>query len=114
VRVDGLPVLDLTDPEAQARLRITSAQLTEDDYSLCQVLGDEARAAGFEGIFAPSAGLPGESTLVVFPRGMRWVREEHSRLQRPPRSLLPLLGRVRRYRVASRKRPPQREGCSGG
>lgn len=98
VWVESLRVLDLTDPNVQQQLGVTTHQLVEDDFSVCQLLGDAAREGGFEGILAPSAALPGESTLVIFRRGMKRVSEEHSRIQRPPRSLLPLLRRVRRRR----------------
>lgn len=95
VRVENLAVLDLTDPEVRERIDVTEDELVSDDLSVCQAIGDRAREVGFDGILGPSAALPGEATLAVFPAGMRKVLEEHSRVQRPPRSLLPLLGRVR-------------------
>lgn len=95
VRVEGLAVLDLTAPDVRDRIGVTDDELTSDDLSLCQAIGDRAREARFEGILAPSAALPDELTLAVFPRGMRRVVEEHSRVQRPPRILLRILRRVR-------------------
>jgi RES domain len=74
---------------------VTEGELVSDELSLCQSISDAARDAGFDGILAPSAALPGELTLAVFPRGMRRVVEENSRVQRPPRSLLRILRRVR-------------------
>lgn len=93
--VRDLKVLDLTDRSIRARLGVTEEDLIDDDLALCQAIGEAARAAGFDGILAPSAALPGEMTLAVFGRGMRRVNEERSRVQRPPRSLLELLRRIR-------------------
>jgi len=53
-------------------------------------------AAGFEGILAPSAALPGERILVVFPAAITKVTEEHSRVQHAPARLRALVSRIRR------------------
>jgi RES domain-containing protein len=101
-RVESLRVLDLTDPATREALSVTEADLTSDDLSRCQALGDAARAAGFEGMLAPSAALAGETTLVVFPSGMARLTEDHSRVQRPPARLRALVSRIRRLgRAAS-------------
>lgn len=60
----------------------------------CQKLAEQARAAGFEGILAPSGALDGESTLAIFPDGMAKVVAEHSRVQRPPVRMLDVLTRI--------------------
>jgi RES domain-containing protein len=95
VRVEDLAVLDLTDPEVREHIGVTEAELVADDLSLCQAIGERANKAGFDGILAPSAALPGEATLAVFPNGMKRVVEEHSRIQRPPRTLMRVLRRTR-------------------
>jgi RES domain-containing protein len=87
VRVEELEVLDLTDPATRRQLGVSARELTWDDRSLCQDISAAARTAGFDGILAPSAAVRGEATLVVFAAGMRKVKEEHSRIQRPPRNL---------------------------
>lgn len=95
VRVEDLAVLDLTDPEVRERIGVTEDELVSGDLSLCQAIGDSASRAGFDGILAPSAAIPGEATLAVFPNGMKRVEEEHARIQRPPRTLTRLLRQIR-------------------
>lgn len=95
VEVRNVDVLDLTDPVVRDALGVDEDDLIDDDIGLCQEIAGAARSAGFSGILAPSASLSGEQTLVVFPTGMRKVREEHSRIQRPPRSIRRELNRVR-------------------
>jgi RES domain-containing protein len=103
IRVEGLAVLDLTDPEVLERIGVTEDELVSDDLSLCQAIGERASNAGFDGILAPSAALPGEATLTVFPNGMKRVVEEHSRIQRPPRTLTRLLRQIRAAAGSLRK-----------
>lgn len=95
-RVENLRVLDLTDPGVRDVLALTEADLTGDDLTRCQALGDAARVAGFEGILAPSAALGGEIVLVVFPSAIAKVTEEHSRVQRAPARLQALVSGIRR------------------
>jgi RES domain-containing protein len=95
-RVESLRVLDLTDPQVREALVLTEADLTADDLTRCQALGDAARAAGFQGILAPSAALAGEIILAVFPPAIAKVAEEHSRVQRPPARLRALVSGIRR------------------
>lgn len=94
-RVTDLVVLDLTDPTVRNHLGVIEAELTDDSWATCQTLANRARAAGFQGILAPSGALDGERTLVVFPEGMAKVVPEHSRVQRPPIRMLELLTRIR-------------------
>lgn len=81
LRVTDLPVLDLTDPGVRARLGVTSDDLTDNDYSICQAITELAlRHPGrFGGILQPSAAIPGEQTLVVFqdrlPSHVRTTKE---------------------------------------
>jgi len=95
-QVEGLRVLDLSDAQVREALGLTEADLTGDDLTRCQALGAAARAAGFEGILAPSAALPDESILVVFPAAIAKVTEEHSRVQHAPARLRALVSRIRR------------------
>jgi RES domain-containing protein len=98
VRVEELRVLDLTDPTVREWVGVTEAELVDDDLKVCQDIADADRSAGLDGILAPSAALSGEATLVVFPAAIDRVVEEHSRIQRPPRTLLRWLPQVRRQR----------------
>ena len=93
-RVAGLRVLDLTDAGVRESLGVAEADLKRDDPTVCRRLADHARAAGLDGILAPSAAMRGEQTLAVFRSGMRGLTVEHSRVQHPPISLLDLLARM--------------------
>lgn len=62
-----LEVLDLTDERVRAHLGLDEGDLIADDYATTQAIAAEARDAGFDGLLAPSAALPGRDTLVVFP-----------------------------------------------
>lgn len=98
VRVNDLRVLDLTDPDVRQRVSITELDLVGDDYRNCQRLAAGARAAGLDGILAPSAALPGHQTLAVFAHVLDRpgrVIAEHSRVQAPPVTLLDLLSGIR-------------------
>ena len=99
----GVRVLNLTDEETCRVLGVKRGDfgkddLTGDDYAKCQEVADRARAAGFDGILAPSAALPGELTVVVFTRALHRVTEEHSRVQRPPKTMRKHLRRIPRRR----------------
>lgn len=102
--VTDITVLDLTDRQVRATLGVNDeADLIGDDYELCQRLADAARAAGMNGVLAPSAGLPGQRTLSVFSRPLDDGRivVETERVQVPPISLVKLLPRVRAMPVAA-------------
>jgi hypothetical protein len=58
--VTQLRVLDLTVPAVQTALQIDDNGLVDDDHTRCQDIADVARAAGLDGVLAPSAGLAGE------------------------------------------------------
>jgi RES domain-containing protein len=111
--VEDLLVLDLTDPRLRRLAGITVKQLRSNRYAACQALGRAARAAGFEGILAPSAALPAERTLVVFDQAVRKVRELHSSVATPPAVLRGVRRKIRRAPWAARSRsgagpaPPQ-------
>lgn len=61
-----LVVLDLTNPGVRDLFGVDSRDLIADDYTVCQAIATEAIAHGFEAILAPSAALPGATTLAVF------------------------------------------------
>jgi RES domain-containing protein len=61
-------VLDLTDPGVRRRLAVTRAQLTADDWSRTQAIGQAARFLGYEAILSP--GADGGTTLAVFVDGL--------------------------------------------
>jgi RES domain-containing protein len=75
-------VLDLTDAQVREALAVTEDDLTRDDLTRCQTLGDAARVAGLEGVLAPS--------------GTPKLTEEQSRVQRAPARLRALVSRIRR------------------
>jgi hypothetical protein len=94
-QVDDLLVLDLTDAAVRRLCGITAKQLRSNRYAACQALGRAARAAGFEGILAPSAALPGESTLSVFDHALGKVIELRSEVAAAPAGLRALRRRVK-------------------
>ncbi len=100
-RIRDLYVVDLSDAATCSALGVSKAVFTLDDvtgnnYSNCQNAAHRAQAAGFEGIYAPSAALEGEFTLVVFPHAMHKVSEEHSRLQRPTKKMRAFMRKIPR------------------
>jgi RES domain-containing protein len=95
-RASGLLVLDLTDARVRRLAGITVKQLRSNRYGACQALGREARAAGFEGILAPSAALRGERTLSVFDQALKKVTELRSNVETAPAGLRALRRRIKR------------------
>ncbi|HVX21413.1 MAG TPA: RES family NAD+ phosphorylase [Acidimicrobiales bacterium] len=95
VEVDRLVVLDLTDAAVRSALGVTETDLVSDDYAVTQRIAKAAASAGFEGILAPSAALPGRTTLVVFSAGMRAVAPGISRVRQPPSRMADLLRVIR-------------------
>lgn len=90
-----LDVLDLTDARVRAHLRIDENDLSGDDYILTQLIASAAERAGFEGVLAPSAVLPGRRTLVVFQTAVRSLAAERSEIRQPPPRLADLIRLVR-------------------
>ncbi len=95
VTVTDLEVLDLTDSDVRDYLGVELADLEGDDYATTQHLAASAAAAGFGGVLAASAALPGRKTLVVFPAGMPQVKPGRSRISQPPPRLADLLHTIR-------------------
>lgn len=91
-------VLDLTDDAIVRSLGVNPADLVSDDYTTTQAVAEEARRAGFAGILAPSAALPGRRTLVLFPPGVANARPLLSRVRQPPPRMADLLGSIRLHR----------------
>ncbi|MEX2627745.1 MAG: RES family NAD+ phosphorylase [Ilumatobacteraceae bacterium] len=94
VSVD-IEVLDLTDERVRTVVGVDESDLIGDDYAVTQELAAEARAAGFDGVLAPSAALPDRQTLVVFARALPTVRAQRSDIRQPPPRLADLLPLVR-------------------
>jgi RES domain-containing protein len=88
IRVALHRVLDLTDPATLAALSLRADDLLRDEWQPTQRLAAQARAAGFEGLLAPSAAGP-RRILVIFP----------DRLD--PGSRIWTVGPPRRFPVAS-------------
>lgn len=95
VYVEDLAVLDLTSPAVLADLHLTDDDLIGDDYAATQQLAASAVAAGFAGILAPSAALPGRRTLVVFASASAAIHEEYSTVRQPPPRMADLLRLIR-------------------
>ncbi len=91
-------VLDLTDPHLVASLGVDPTQLVGDHHAVTHALAEAARSAGFSGIVAPSAALPGCRTLVLFAAGMAHAKPALSRVRQPPPRMADLLVSVRLHR----------------
>jgi RES domain-containing protein len=96
VGVTGLLIWDLTDETTRRALNVTLPELCDDDYAVCQQVADLARAAGVEGLLAPSAADKSARTLVIFPDAMNKVVILSSTIARPPQRWRSVLLRVRR------------------
>lgn len=96
--ITELVVLDLTDQSVRDLLGITEAELVGDDYSITQEIAEAARSAGFDGLLAPSAALPGRRTLAVFAPGVSSRALGPSNVRRPPPRMRALRQSVRTYR----------------
>jgi RES domain-containing protein len=64
-RFPATGLLDLRTPEAQDQLAITAAELTSDDWSACQALGQELRR-NHPGVITPCAALDRHANLTIF------------------------------------------------
>lgn len=95
VTVDRLQVLDLTDPAVRAEVGLEATDLVGDDYTKTQTVAAAAAAAGFGGLLAPSAALPGRRTLVVFAAVTSAITPEWSAVRQPPPRLADLLRAIR-------------------
>lgn len=96
VSVD-LDVLDLTNPAVREHLAIDENDLLTDNYTITQELAAAARDAGFDGVLAPSAGLPGRQSLAVFASVLPKVHPERSEIRQPPPRLADLLPLIRTH-----------------
>jgi hypothetical protein len=100
VHVEALSVLDLTDSSVRDAVGLSEADLLGDFYTATQTVAAAALGAGFDGLLAPSAALPGRRTLVVFAAAMSHVTSELSRVRQPPPRLADLLRLIRPHRDA--------------
>jgi hypothetical protein len=90
-------VLDLTNPAVREHLAIDGDDLLTDSYMMTQELAAAARDAGFEGVLAPAAGLPGCQTLAVFASSLPKVHAERSEIRQPLPRLADLLPPIRSH-----------------
>lgn len=67
-RVELDAVLDLTGPGGLGKAGLFPADISSDDLSSCQAVGDAAHYLGFEAILAPSATSAGRNLAVFFDR----------------------------------------------
>lgn len=86
-RAVDLVVLDLTDAKVRKQLGTRKQHLIGKDWTTCQRLASLARAAGLDGILAPSAALPGQTNLVVFASALAKLTAGSSRITHPPVAL---------------------------
>ena len=56
--------------EQAAQLAVSELDLVGDDCSVTQTVASAARDAGFDGVLAPAAALPGRKTLAVFAHAL--------------------------------------------
>jgi len=76
IRVDVEPVLDLLDAAVRERYAVTTAELMVGRYTACHRLVRQAvLREGFRAIRAPSAAVPGETNLMIYPES------QHGRLR---------------------------------
>lgn len=59
-------IADYASFEKAAAAGFQPEALIEDDYGRCQEEGERLRQAGFQGVLAPSAALPGATNLTLF------------------------------------------------
>jgi RES domain-containing protein len=105
VRVSDLKVLDLTDKQVRAGLGISEDELTADDLSRCQGITEQARAAGYDGVLAPSAALRGQKTLAIFASAANKITEENSHVRHAPARMHRFSARIRRRSRGIREVP---------
>lgn len=68
IQVDVEPVLDLTDPEVQARYAINDRLMRSTGYTPChRVVREAVLRDGFRAIRAPSAAAEGVLNLMIYP-----------------------------------------------
>jgi RES domain len=66
VRIDQSNIVDYSDFERAEAAGFRAAALIDDDQERCRAEGKRLRDAGFAGVWAPSAALPGEHSLTIF------------------------------------------------
>lgn len=66
VLLDGGMIADYSTFERAERSGFSPAALVAEDYTLCQSEGARLRNAGFSGVIAPSAALPGALNVTLF------------------------------------------------
>ncbi|MGH7840032.1 MAG: RES family NAD+ phosphorylase [Candidatus Binataceae bacterium] len=95
VQAADLKVLDLTKQGVRKHFGVSVKDLTADDLTRCQDIAERARAAGYDGILAPSAALETQRTLAVFASSLHRLIEEESRVARAPTRMRRVSNRVR-------------------
>jgi hypothetical protein len=66
LRVDAARIVDYSTFERAEESEFAADALIDDDYARCQAEGAALRAAGYHGVLAPSAALPGCVNLTIF------------------------------------------------
>jgi hypothetical protein len=104
LRVRDTNLADYSTFEKAQDAELSPQALVAEDYALCEAEADRLRAAGFRGVLAPSAALPGAVNLTLFGRRLMvpWEYPQMSLMAsfipakrltvgRPPDELLPLV-----------------------
>ncbi|MGI9187407.1 MAG: RES family NAD+ phosphorylase [Gaiellales bacterium] len=78
LRITELRIADLSTFDRAEHCGIHPAVLVGDDHEPCRTLRVELEAAGYTGVLAPNAALPGETSITLF--GPRTVAAPHERI----------------------------------
>lgn len=101
LRVREMGIADYSSFEKAQDAGFPPEALVSEDYERCEAEADRLRAAGFRGVLAPSAALPGAVNLTLFGRRLAvpwgypegalmasFVRAKRLAVGRPPEELL--------------------------
>lgn len=95
-------LLDLRDDAVLELIGIKPSDLVSDDIRACADVAQLAQEAGARGIIAPSVGLPGRITFVIFAPFLKSaVRLEAEKVQRLPVTIADHAGYIRPVPEAS-------------
>jgi RES domain-containing protein len=65
-RLPSMGLIDLRQPDARDRYRLTISDLTAEDWSACQSAATAMRSEGVRGILSPSAALASATNVTLF------------------------------------------------
>lgn len=104
LRIRETNLADYSTFEKAERADFSPQALVDEDYEQCQTEAERLRSAGFRGVLAPSAALPGAVNLTLFGRRLAvpwdypegrlmasFIPAKRLAVGRPPEELLPLV-----------------------